>query len=434
MRRIRFDDRDQVRELARRGSHDIELLRPGVRSLLDDVRDRGDDAIVDYHQRFDGIELDVKQLRIGADELAASFAALPAQLRTALEKRDDHARWLHGQQGLTDTHIDRDGITAGEKVQPVDAAGLYVPGGTASFPTVMQILAVPAAIAGVPRVVACVPPTGASPAVLAAAHLSGVHEVYRIGGVAAIGALAYGTASVDPVNVIVGPGNAYVTAAKLEVFGQVGIDMPAGPSEAVIIAGPEADPRWVALDVLARAEHDPLAAVAVVTWDGELAARVQAEIDAALPTFPRRDIMTAALDRYCGFVLVRNREEAVTFTVDYAPEHLEILTDDAESYLSEIRNVGSVFLGHHTPVAVGDYLGVSGHVLPSSGYARTFSTVSTRTFQRTTQYERISPAALRSNLKDIMAPLAVEEGFDAHLASLEARSAGGPAANGPVDR
>jgi histidinol dehydrogenase len=286
----------------------------------------------------------------------------------------------------------------------------------------MQTLAMSAAIAGVPRIVACLPPTGLTDAVLAAAHLSGVTEVYKVGGVAAIAAFAYGTATIAPVRLVSGPGNLYVTAAKMEVYGAVAIDMPAGPSEAVILCDESANPEWVAADVLARAEHDPHAAAVVVTWSEELARAVDRHVHALAPKCGRSKIIEQSLARSSAIVITRDKADAIAFANQYAPEHLEILADNAEDYLRHITHAGSIFLGHDTPVAVGDYLGISNHILPTSGYAKSFSPVSVRTFQRVMQYERISKASLQKYNEQIMLPLAEAEGLGAHAQSLTIRT------------
>jgi histidinol dehydrogenase len=423
MQLIRYPDQVQeVRRIFDRTATDISKVRPAVRQILEDVRQRGDAAIIDYHRRYDGAELRPSDLRVPAEQLASSYEALPGQLREALRARADNLRVLHSRQQITPVTVAVDGITAGELVRPVESAGLYIPGGTAPFPTVMQTLAMTAAIARVPRIVACLPPTGLTDAVLAAAYLSGVTEVYQAGGVAAIAALAYGTETIAPVRLISGPGNLYVTAAKLEVYGEVAIDMPAGPSEAVILCEDSADPEWVAADVLARAEHDPHAAGVVVTWSAKLAEAVDRHVHAMAPQCERSKVIEESLARSSAIVLTKDRADAIAFTNQYAPEHLEILADNAEDYLRHITHAGSIFLGHHTPVAVGDYLGISNHILPTSGYAKSFSPVSVRTFQRVMQYERISPSSLRKYNERIMLPLAEAEGLGAHAGSLAIRT------------
>ncbi|HZD00096.1 MAG TPA: histidinol dehydrogenase [Actinomycetes bacterium] len=422
MRIIRYPEQaEEIRQISTRTAADIAAVRQDVREILEDVRRRGDAAIVDYHRRYDGVELSPEDLRVPVQSLRDSLGSVPEHLLEALRARADNLRALHCEQSIQPARVELDGITAGELVRPVTSAGLYIPGGTAPFPTVMQTLGMAAAIAGVPRVVACIPPSGVTDEVLAAAYLSRVTELYRVGGVAAIAALAYGTGSIAPVHLVAGPGNLYVTAAKMEVYGTVAIDMPAGPSEAVIICEPSADPQWVAVDVLARAEHDPRSAGVVVTWSQELADAVRRVTRDLAPTFERRDIIAESLDRFSAIVVTRDKGDAIAFANQYAPEHLEILADDAEDYLPYITHAGSVFLGHHTPVAVGDYLGISNHILPTSGYARSFSPVSIRTFQRVIQFERISAAALGEQARRIMLPLAEAEGLGAHAESLQVR-------------
>jgi histidinol dehydrogenase len=427
VRIIRYPEQaEEIRRISTRTAADIATVRQDVRETLDDVRQRGDAAIVDYHRRHDQVNLSTEELRIPTQSLRASLNSVSQPLLEALRARADNLRLLHCDQGISPVKVDLDGITAGELVRPVESAGLYVPGGTAPFPTVMQTLGTAASIAGVPRIVACLPPTGVTDEVLAAAYLSGVTELYRVGGVAAIAALAYGTKTIAPVNLVAGPGNLYVTAAKMEVYGTVAIDMPAGPSEAVIICDPSANPEWVAVDVLARAEHDPRAAGVVVTWSEMLADAVRLAAQDLAPKFERRDIIAKSLCRFSAIVITRDQDDAIAFANQYAPEHLEILADDAEDYLPRITHAGSVFLGHHTPVAVGDYLGISNHILPTSGYARSFSPVSVRTFQRVVQFERISEAALQHHARTIMLPLAEAEGLGAHAESLRVRMNAAP--------
>jgi histidinol dehydrogenase len=422
MRIIQYPEQsEEIGEISNRAAAEIAAVRQDIREILEDVRKRGDAAIIDYHRRYDGIELSPEDFRIPEQALSDSLESVSKPLLEALRARDGNLRVLHSQQPIPPSRIEQDGITAGELVRPVDSAGLYVPGGTAPFPTVMQTLAVTAGIAEVPRIVACLPPSGVTNEVLAAAYLSGVTELYRVGGVAAIAAFAYGTESIAPVRLVAGPGNLYVTAAKMEVYGTVAIDMPAGPSEAVIICEPSANPEWVAMDVLARAEHDPRAAGVVVTWSQELADTVRYMAQELAPTFERRDIIAQSLARFSAIVVTRDKDDAIAFANEYAPEHLEILADDAESYLPYINHAGSVFLGHHTPVAVGDYLGISNHILPTSGYAHSFSPVSVRTFQRIVQFEGITAAALRDQARTIMLPLAEAEGLAAHAESLRVR-------------
>ncbi|MGH7870052.1 MAG: histidinol dehydrogenase, partial [Candidatus Dormibacteraceae bacterium] len=322
------------------------------------------------------------------------------------------------------------GVEVGQLMRPLDSAGLYVPGGRATYPTVMQILAVPAAVAGVPRIVACTPPhsesngeIGPPDVVLAAAALAGVHEVYRIGGPAAVAALAYGTETVAKVDKILGPGNVYVQAAKLLVFGEVGIDQIAGPSEVLILADETANPVHVAADLLAQAEHDPKAAVVLVTWSRSLAEATQREVERQLALAPRREVIAEALASFGLIVVTKNELEAIAFTNDYAPEHLEVLTSTPRELLPKLKHAGSIFLGDYAPVAVGDYASGSNHVLPTGQAARFFSPVSVESYLKASQFQMLTKQGLEG-LSEIITTLAELEGLPAHAASVRVRFEG----------
>ena len=411
----------EIERIIQRNCEDIDEIRNYVRIIIKDIRNRGDRAVAEYIKQHDKIELSPADFRISPSHVQAAYDRLSPELKVSLNKRGRNAKMLHRQQGFKETIIEQDGIVVGEIATPIESTGIYVPGGTAPLPTVMQILAVPASIAGVGRIVAFIPPNAITDEILAAAYLSGVHEVYQVGGVAAIAVMAYGTQSINPVLQIVGPGNVYVTAAKLEVFGKVKIEMPAGPSEVVIIAEPTSNAKWIALDVIARAEHDPAAAAVVVTWSELFARHIKAEVGDIANKFPRSDIICKALSKNSGIIITNNLEEAIAFTNDYGPEHLQIMTSKPSDVLPHIRNAGSIFLGHNCPVAVGDYLGISNHVLPTSGCAKMFSPVSVRDFQKVMQYQMISNKSLDLAYEEIIKPLVIAEKLNGHQASLEAR-------------
>jgi histidinol dehydrogenase len=343
-----------------------------VQEILAGVRTRGDEAVRDYTGRFDGVALD--ELRVSPAEVAASVERIPAELREALHVAHDRIWAYHETQVVPEVSHERDGIVIRDLRRPVDRAGLYVPGGRASYPSTVLMTAVPARVAGVPELVLCVPPRrdGSVPdEVLAAAAIAGVGEVYRIGGAQAIAAMAYGTETVPAVDVIVGPGNIYVALAKREVAGVVGIPSSfAGPSEVVVIADGSAPPRFAALDVVLQAEHGPDGLAWLVTWDEAVADAVTAEVAALVEASPRRDEILSTLDGGGYAVVCDDAEQALAVANAIAPEHLELITEDPESLLPLVRHAGAVFCGAWSPASIGDYLAGPNHVLPTNGSAR----------------------------------------------------------------
>ncbi|MEX0814811.1 MAG: histidinol dehydrogenase, partial [Dongiaceae bacterium] len=338
-----------------------------VAEIIADVRARGDAALIDYTRRFDRVALTPETLRVPAAEIgAAAGRCAPetlAALRFAAARIDDY----HRRQMPADLdYRDAAGVRLGARWRPVVAVGLYVPGGTAAYPSSVLMNALPARVAGVERVVMVVPaPDGVlNPLVLAAAEIAGVHEVYRIGGAQAIAALAFGTATLSPVDKIVGPGNAYVAAAKRQVFGAVGIDLVAGPSEVLVVADRANDPAWIAADLLAQAEHDAAAQSILITDDDDFGRAVEAAVERQLKTLPRAETASASWRSFGAVIVVDDFEQAVPLADRIAAEHLELAIDNAEAYLAKIRNAGAVFLGRHTPEVIGDYVGGSNHVLP----------------------------------------------------------------------
>ncbi len=396
-----------------------------VAEIIAAVRERGDAALCAYTERFDGHALGPADLAIPTAEIDAATAAVGREARDALTLARDRIEAYHRLQRPAD-HEGRDaaGVRLGWRWNAVESVGLYVPGGTASYPSSVLMNAVPAKVAGVERVVMVVPtPKGVlNPLVLAAARLAGVDEIYRIGGAQAVAALAYGTATIRPVAKIVGPGNAYVAAAKRRVFGQVGIDMIAGPSEVLILADGAANPDWVAADLLAQAEHDAAAQAILVTDSPALARAVEAAVERRLETLPRRAIAAASWRDHGAVITVPDLMGAIPLVDRIAPEHLEIEAEDAERLGAAVRNAGAIFLGSHTPEAVGDYVAGSNHVLPTARSARFSSGLGVIDFMKRISILRCDPASLAA-IGPAAIVLARAEGLEGHALSVEARLA-----------
>jgi histidinol dehydrogenase len=394
-----------------------------VADIIATVRERGDAAVIDYTRRFDDLALTESTLRVPAAEIDAAVAACsPAQIE-ALETARDRIEAYHARQKPQDAWFtDAAGVESGWRWSAVEAVGLYVPGGTASYPSSVLMNAVPAKVAGVDRVVMVAPtPRGeTNPLVLAAARLAGVDEIYRIGGAQAVAALAYGTATIAPVSKIVGPGNAYVAAAKRRVFGQVGIDMIAGPSEVLIVADGTANPDWIAADLLAQAEHDVSAQSILLTDDAALADQVERAVEAQLRTLPRAAIAGKSWSDFGAILLVADLEASVPLIDRMAPEHLEIMTAEPERLSGLIRNAGAIFLGGHTPEAIGDYVGGPNHVLPTARSARFSSGLGVLDFMKRTSLLKCGPESLRA-LAPAATALAEAEGLHAHGRSVTIR-------------
>ena len=404
----------------RESAADVEAV---VRGIIAAVVADGDRALITLTSRFDRVDLAPDRIRVSADEIAAATAACDADTLAALRLARERIEAYHRRQLPADErYVDALGVELGGRWTAIEAVGLYVPGGTASYPSSVLMNAVPAKVAGVPRVVMVVPaPDGRlSPLVLAAAQLAGVDEIYRVGGAQAVAALAYGTATIAPVAKIVGPGNAYVAAAKRLVFGRVGIDMIAGPSEVLILADAEGNPDWIAADLLAQAEHDAAAQAILITDDSGLADAVEAAVAAQLATLPRAETAAASWRDYGAIILVRDFAEAVPLVDAVAPEHLEIGLRDPEPLVARIRNAGAIFIGHHTPEAIGDYVAGSNHVLPTARSARFSSGLGVTDFMKRTSILRLDPAALRA-LGPAAITLGRAEGLEAHARSVAIR-------------
>ncbi len=398
-------------------------IESAVRAIVDDVAARGDAALIEATQRFDRLELNAAGLRITSAEIDAAVKACDTPTLDALKFARDRIESFHRQQVPKDQRFtDALGVELGWRWSAIDAVGLYVPGGTAAYPSSVLMNAVPAKVAGVARVVMVVPsPDGRlNPLVLAAAQLGGVSEIYRVGGAQAIAALAYGTATIAPVAKIVGPGNAYVAAAKRQVFGKVGIDMIAGPSEVLVIADRTGNAGWIAADLLAQAEHDVNAQSILITDDAALADDVARAVESQLSTLPRAEIARASWHEFGAIILVRNLDEAAGLANAIAAEHLEIMTSDPETLSTQIRNAGAIFLGAHTPEAIGDYVGGSNHVLPTARSARFSSGLGVLDFMKRTSILKCGPDQLRA-LGPAAMTLGKAEGLDAHARSVGLR-------------
>ena len=394
-----------------------------VAGIIADVRARGDDAVIALTERFDRMTLTPDTMAFSADDIAQAIEQVPADERRALELVAERIRAYHVRQRPTDAQwTDPEGAMLGWRWTPVDAAGLYVPGGLASYPSSVLMNAIPAQVAGVKRLVICAPtPDGrANPLVLLAAHLSGVQTVYRIGGAQAVAAMAYGTATIAPVDMITGPGNAYVAAAKRRVFGRVGIDMIAGPSEILVIADGDNDPDWVALDLLSQAEHDESAQSILITDDAGFGRAVAAAVDKRLETLERRAIAGPSWRDYGAIIIVRDLDEAAELSNRAAPEHLELCVADPVALSQKITHAGAIFLGQWTPEAIGDYIGGPNHVLPTARSARFSSGLSVLDFMKRTTLAQMTPAALKA-IGPAAETLAKSESLQAHGLSVRAR-------------
>ncbi len=395
-----------------------------VAAILADVRSRGDAAVLEYTRRFDRVSAgSVDELEIPHRELERAATTLDPTLRDALAHAADRIRSYHDRQRAESwSCTETDGTTLGQRVTPLDRVGLYVPGGKAAYPSSVLMNALPAKVAGVRELVMCVPTPGGerSALVLAAAAIAGVDRVFAIGGAQAIGALANGTATVPAVDKIVGPGNAYVAAAKRRVFGTVGIDMVAGPSEILIICDGTTDADWIAMDLLAQAEHDEAAQAILASPDAGFIDRVAASIDRQLAAMPRRDVIRASLANRGALILVRSLAEACELANRIAPEHLELSVSDPERWLDRIRNAGAIFLGRYSAEVLGDYCAGPNHVLPTSRTARFSSPLGVYDFQKRSSVIHVSRDGART-LGKIAAALALGEGLPAHARSAEYR-------------
>jgi histidinol dehydrogenase len=408
-------------------THDDQVVQKEstVRDVLQTVKRDGDQALLNYTAQFDGLSLNVDKLRVSGSDLDAAYQQVNKALLDAIRLASKKIEAFHRERPPKSwVQFGDDEVVLGKRYTPVDRAGLYIPGGRAAYPSTVLMNAIPAKVAGVPRIIICTPPgqeQGIAPAVLVAAQEAGVTEIYRVGGAQAIAAMAYGTETIPKVDVITGPGNIYVTLAKKLVYGTVGIDSLAGPSEVLIIADNQANPAHVAVDLLAQAEHDPMAAAILITTDETLAQKVAWEVEQQLAQHPRRTLTEKAIAHYGLAIVVESLEVATELSNQFAPEHLELEVAEPWDLLPQIRHAGAIFLGSSTPEAVGDYLAGPNHTLPTSGAARYASALGVETFMKSSSLIQYSPQALQK-VASAIDVLATAEGLPSHAESVRLRT------------
>lgn len=403
---------------------DQAIYEQRVQEILNGVRERGDAALIEYTARFDKAELTPETLRVSKEEIEEAYNAIDDDFVKAIRKARDNIADFHRKQ-LNNSWFDSssDGTILGQIIRPMERVGIYVPGGTANYPSSVLMNAVPAQVAGVSEIVMVAPPHAdgkLQASTLVAAVEAGVTEIYKLGGAQAVGALAYGTKTIKKVDLITGPGNVYVTLAKKMVYGLVNIDMLAGPSEILVIADGNANPVYVAADLLSQAEHDVLASAVLLTPSGDLAERVREEIIRQVGYLSRKEIMTASLRDYSAIIITKDLDEAIDLANCYAPEHLELSVDQPFALLGKIKNAGAIFMGHFTPEPVGDYFAGPNHVLPTGGTARFYSPLNVDTFMKKSSIISYSPDRLNQHGMDII-KLAETEGLDAHANAVRVR-------------
>lgn len=406
-----------------RGKSDLSSIVSTVQKIIKNIKENGDAALVDYTEKFDKVSLKSSNLRVSETEIKQAYKKLDQKQIDALQAAADNIAAFHKKQIREKWTMQKtEGVTLGQVMRPLASVGVYAPGGKAAYPSSVLMSAIPAKVAGVDRVIVCSPPRQGediSSALLVAADIAGVDEVYRVGGAQAIAAMAYGTDSMKPVAKIVGPGNVYVTAAKIEVSRDVAIDVPAGPSEVLVIADETANPAYVAADLLAQAEHDPQAWAILVTCSEKIALEVQQQIVVQLKSLSRTQIIESSLQK--GLIITtQDIDEAIELSNLIAPEHLQIQTKDPNEVFSKIRNAGAVFLGRYSPVSFGDYSSGLNHVLPTAGYAKIYSGLSSLDFVKTMNFLECTKEGF-NNLKDTAVTIAELEGFDAHAKAVSIR-------------
>ncbi|BAQ63390.1 histidinol dehydrogenase [Geminocystis sp. NIES-3709] len=421
-----FEARQELQRISDRTHNEqIETQSAIVKEIIATVRKRGDEALLEYTQKFDGQTITKENLKVSGSEIDAAYQQISRELLSAIKLAAKKIEAFHRQRVPKSwVQFDDDNVVLGRRYTPVDRAGLYVPGGRASYPSTVLMNAIPAKVAQVPKVVMVTPPSQdgkINPAVLVAASEAGVTEIYRVGGAQAVAALAYGTQIIPKVDVITGPGNIYVTLAKKEVYGMVGIDSLAGPSEVLIIADNHANPTHVAVDLLAQAEHDPMAASILITDSAILAEKVQTEVIRLLEDHPRRILTEKSIAHYGVIIITKNLTEAAELSNLFAPEHLELEVESPWELVENIRHAGAIFLGNSTPEAVGDYLAGPNHTLPTSGAARYASALGVETFMKYSSLIEYSPVALQKVSKAII-DLATAEGLTSHGDSVKFRT------------
>jgi len=415
---------ETLNQVLNRGKSDISSIESSVRKIINDVREQGDKALLQYTEKFDKVRLPASKLRVDEREIKEAYKKLEKSQITALRKAADNIASFHKKQLRAKWTMEiAEGVTLGQVTRPLASVGVYVPGGKAAYPSSVLMCTMPAKVAGVKKIIVCSPPGKSgdvNPSLLVAADIAGVNEMYRVGGAQAIAAMAYGTGTVQKVDKIVGPGNVFVTAAKLEVSKDVAIDVPAGPSEILIIADETGNASFIASDLLAQAEHDPQAWAILLTSSETLASAVKEQVYRQMASLSRTEIIKSSIQKRGLIVIVRNIEEAIEIANLIAPEHLQIQTKNPTKVLSKIRNAGAVFLGDYSPVAFGDYSSGLNHVLPTAGYAKIYSGLSSLDFVKTMNFLQCSKEGYR-NLKETAVTIAEMEGFDAHAKSVTVR-------------
>jgi len=413
-----------VASLGVRGKMDLKPVIETVQNVIDDIRENGDAALLKYTEKFDGVKLTPDQLRVSEEEIEDAIKSIDPELLTIMKEAASNIRRFHEEQKEHGFMMDvGNGAKIGVRVRPISIAGVYVPGGTAPLPSTVLMDVIPASVAGVERIVFATPPRKdgtIAPVILAAASIAGATEIYRMGGSQAIAAMAYGTETVPRVDKVCGPGNIYVNTAKRLVYGQVDIDMFAGPSEILIIADKTANPDFVAADMLSQAEHDKMASAIVLTDSRELAEEVLELADKRSEKAARKDILAKSMEDYCAIIVCDSLDTAVNFSEEIAPEHLEICVENPEVLAAKIKNCGAMFLGNYSPEPLGDYFAGPNHTLPTSGTARFFSPLNTGDFYKKMSVINYNEESLRDVYKDVAA-FADSEGLGCHAAAVRAR-------------
>ncbi len=413
----------ELKRIVNRGETATEEVSVAVKEVVERVRKEGDPAVLVFTEKFDKVKLTLKDIRISPDEIKAAYTQVDTKKVEALKLAAQNIRTFHEKQKMSSwVSQEADGVILGQLARPIRSVGVYVPGGKACYPSTVLMNVIPAKVAGVEQLIMCSPAPGGNlnPYILVAADIAGMTEIYRIGGAQAIAAMAYGTASVPKVDKIVGPGNIYVATAKRYVFGQVDIDMIAGPSEILVIADQSANPRFVAADLLSQAEHDELASSILITTSKEIAEKVDAEVERQMANLTRKEIARKAIDRFGAIVITGSLQEAADVSNSIAPEHLELAVDKPFELLALIKNAGAIFLGHYTPESVGDYIAGPNHVLPTGGTARFFSPLSTDSFMKKSSLLFYTKEGLERVGEAVM-QIADVEGLEAHGNTIRVR-------------
>ncbi len=415
---------EMLTQVLNRGKSDISSIESSVKKIINDVKERGDRSLLQFTEEFDKVSLLASKLKVEEREIKQAYKKLEKSQISALQKTADNIANFHNKQLRANWTMQiEEGVTLGQITRPLASVGVYVPGGKAAYPSSVLMCAIPAKVAGVRKIIVCSPPGKSgdvNPALLVAADIAEVSAVYRVGGAQAIAAMAYGTGTIQKVDKIVGPGNVFVTAAKLEVSKDVAIDVPAGPSEVLIIADETGNASFIASDLLAQAEHDPQAWAILLTSSKALASAVKEEVYRQMKYLSRTDIINSSIQKRGLIVIVDNIDEAIDYMNMIAPEHLQIQTKNPTKLLSKIQNAGAIFLGGYSPVAFGDYCSGLNHVLPTAGYAKIYSGLSSLDFVKTMNFLQCSKEGYR-NLKDVAVTIAEMEGFDGHAKSVALR-------------